>query len=54
MLLTKTKRQLRTGVKLMNQVLSVLKMEKAPDKTFIGRITKGFIPGILPFTLRAS
>ncbi|MCX4029628.1 reverse transcriptase/maturase family protein [Spartinivicinus marinus] len=41
-LLTKTKRQLRTGVKLMNQVLSVLKMEKAPDKTFIGRITKGF------------
>jgi hypothetical protein len=27
---------------------------QAPDKTFIGRIKKGFIPGILPFTLRAS
>lgn len=41
-LLTHPKRQLRTGVRIMNQVLSTLKMEKAPDKTFIGRIVKGF------------
>ena len=26
----------------MNQVLGRLKLKKAPDKTFIGRIAKGF------------
>lgn len=41
LLLCKTRRQLRVGVRLMNQVLALLKMEKAPDKTFIGRLDKG-------------
>jgi hypothetical protein len=41
-LLTKTKRQLRTGVRLMNQVLVNLGLDKAKDKTFIGRIARGF------------
>ncbi|MGI0116762.1 reverse transcriptase domain-containing protein [Zooshikella sp. RANM57] len=40
--LTRTKRQLRKAVRLMNQVLNTLHMEKAPDKTFIGRIAKQF------------
>jgi RNA-directed DNA polymerase len=34
-------------VRTVNQHFNQLKMAQAPDKTFIGRIEKGFIPGIL-------
>jgi hypothetical protein len=40
--LTKTQTQLRKVVKITNQVLTALKQTKHPDKTFIGRIQKGF------------
>jgi RNA-directed DNA polymerase len=52
--LTKTRWHLRKAVKIVNQYFNQLKVAQAPDKTFIGRISKGFILGILPFTLRAS
>ncbi len=32
----------RTRVKVVNQVLGALRLEKHPDKTFIGRIERGF------------
>jgi hypothetical protein len=34
--------QLRGAVKLVNQTLRALSLEKHPDKTFIGRIERGF------------
>ncbi len=37
-----TRWKLRTVVMLVNQVLASLRLEKHPDKTFIGRISKGF------------
>ena len=40
--LAKTRRNLRRAVKQTNQLLSTLKLEKHPDKTFIGLIEKGF------------
>jgi RNA-directed DNA polymerase len=52
--LAKTRWHLRKAVRTVNQHFYQLKVAQAPDKTFIGRIAKGFIPGILPFTLRAS
>jgi retron-type reverse transcriptase len=52
--LAKTRWHLRKAVRTVNQHFHQLKVEQAPDKTFIGRIEKEFIPGILPFTLRAS
>jgi hypothetical protein len=54
LILTKTRWQNRKAVKQLNQILNQLKVEKHSDKTFIGKIENGFIPGILPFTLRAS
>jgi hypothetical protein len=33
---------LRKAVKVVNQVLSSLRLEKHPEKTFIGRIDRGF------------
>jgi RNA-directed DNA polymerase len=53
-ILAKTRCHLRKAVRTVNQHFNQLKVEQAPDKTFIGRIEKRFIPGILPFTLRAS
>jgi RNA-directed DNA polymerase len=53
-ILAKTRWHLRKAVRTANQHFSELKIEQAPDKTFIGRIAKDFIAGILPFTLRAS
>ncbi|PKG99501.1 hypothetical protein CXF95_09740 [Paraglaciecola sp. MB-3u-78] len=50
----KTRWHLCKAVRTVNQHFHQLKVEQAPDKTFIGRIEKEFIPGILPFTLRAS
>ncbi|WP_088329932.1 hypothetical protein [Lacimicrobium sp. SS2-24] len=55
--LAKTRWHLRKGVKTVNQHFNQLKVEQAQNKTFIGRIKKGFvffISGILPSILRAS
>lgn len=40
--LTPTRWKLRRAVKVVNQVLASLRLQKHPDKTFIGRIEKGF------------
>jgi len=40
--LAKTRHPLRKAIKTANQILTQLKLEKAPDKTFIGRIKKTF------------
>jgi retron-type reverse transcriptase len=42
LILSKTRWQNRKAVKQLNQILSALKVEKHPDKTFIGKIDKGF------------
>ena len=41
-ILAKTRWHLRKAVKKVNQHFNQLKVEQAPDKTFIGRIQKGF------------
>ena len=41
-LLAATRWKLRRAVKAINEVLGVLELEKHPDKTFIGRIERGF------------
>ncbi len=40
--LTPTRWTLRKAVRVLNRVLTRLKLAKHPDKTFIGRIAKGF------------
>ncbi|MDZ7870704.1 MAG: reverse transcriptase domain-containing protein [Rheinheimera sp.] len=40
--LCKTRWQLRSAVRLIHNQLSELKLSKAPDKTFIGKVSKGF------------
>ena len=42
LILAPTRWKLRRAVKTLNQGLEDLKLEKHPDKTFIGRIDKGF------------
>jgi Reverse transcriptase (RNA-dependent DNA polymerase) len=42
LILASTRWQLRGAVKAVNQVLGGLGLEKHPDKTFIGRIERGF------------
>ena len=42
LILSKTRWQNRKAVRLLNQVFSELKIAQHPDKTFIGRIEKGF------------
>ncbi len=42
LVLARTRWQLRRAVKLVNQALASLAVEKHPDKTFIGRIERGF------------
>ena len=42
LILAPTRRQLRGAVKVVNQMLGALMLEKHPDKTFIGRIERGF------------
>lgn len=39
---SRTRWQLRGAVKVVNQTLGALSREKHPDKTFIGRIERGF------------
>jgi hypothetical protein len=40
--LAPTRWKLRKAVNVVNQVLASLQLDKHPDKTFIGRIVKGF------------
>ena len=42
LILAPTRWQLRAAVKVANQTLGALSLEKRPDKTFIGRIERGF------------
>ena len=42
LVLAPTRWKLRRAVRVLNQVLSSLKLEKHPEKTFIGRIERGF------------
>lgn len=41
-ILASKKWKLRAAIKIVNQILDQLKLEKHPDKTFIGKIEKGF------------
>jgi hypothetical protein len=42
LILATTRWKLREAIRVLNQAFSELKLEKHPDKTFIGRIEKGF------------
>lgn len=42
LILTSTRWKLRRAVKTLNETFTALKLKKHPDKTFIGRIEKGF------------
>jgi hypothetical protein len=42
LVLTKTRWQLRRAVRTLNQTFAELKVSPHPDKTFIGRIERGF------------
>jgi RNA-directed DNA polymerase len=42
LILTKTRWHNRKAVKQLNQILNQLKVEKHPDKTYIGKIENGF------------
>lgn len=41
-ILTPTRWKLRRAIRAVNQVMNQLQVEKHPDKTFIGRIARGF------------
>ncbi|NEO96757.1 MAG: hypothetical protein F6K56_44290 [Moorea sp. SIO3G5] len=41
-ILAPTRWKLRKGIKVVNQVMAELRVEKHPEKTFIGRIAQGF------------
>ena len=42
LILAPTRWQLRGAVKVVNETLGTLSLEKHPDKTFIGKIERGF------------
>ena len=42
LILAPTRWQLRGAVKVVNQLLGALRLEKHPDKRFIGKIERGF------------
>ena len=42
LILAPTRWKLREAIRVLNQTFSELRLEKHPDKTFIGRIEKGF------------
>ncbi|NEP26260.1 MAG: hypothetical protein F6K49_31130 [Moorea sp. SIO3I6] len=42
LILAPTRWKLRKGIKVVNQVMAELRVEKHPEKTFIGRIAQGF------------
>ncbi len=37
-----TRWKLRSAIRIVNEVLNVLKVEKHSDKTFIGKVERGF------------
>jgi hypothetical protein len=41
-ILARTRWQLRRAIKTLNQIFSALRLKQHPDKTFIGRIERGF------------
>lgn len=41
-ILTRTRWQLRRAIKTLNQIFNSLKLKQHPDKTFIGKIERGF------------
>jgi hypothetical protein len=41
-LLAPTRHKLRRAVRVLNQTFDALGLEKHPDKTFIGRVERGF------------
>ncbi len=46
LIMTETRWQNRKAIKQFNVILNRLKLKKHPDKTFIGRVEKGFnFPG---------
>ena len=47
--LAPTRWRFRKAVRLVNQVLGPLSLSKHPDKTFIGRIERGFDSPLLSF-----
>ncbi|MEH6579730.1 MAG: reverse transcriptase/maturase family protein [Amphritea sp.] len=42
LIMSATRWQLKRAIRLLNQTFNELKIEQAPDKTFIGRIERGF------------
>jgi RNA-directed DNA polymerase len=48
-ILAKTRWSLRKAVRTVNQHFNQLKVEQAPDKTFIGKISRGLGFSRLPF-----
>ncbi len=47
LVLSPTRWKLRRAVRAVNRVLGALRLETHPDKTFIGRIERGFdLPGL--------
>jgi len=42
LILVPTRWKLRRAVKTLNEIFNTLKLEKHPDKTFVGRIERGF------------
>ena len=42
LILAKTRWKLKKAIRVLNQTFDELKLEKHPDKTFIGRVEKGF------------
>jgi hypothetical protein len=42
LILAPTRWKLREAIRVLNQTFSELRLEKHPDKTFIGHIEKGF------------
>ena len=42
LILAPTRWKLREAIRVLNQTFSELRLEKHPEKTFIGRIEKGF------------
>ena len=42
MILAPTRWKLRKAVRIVNQTLAELKVQQHPDKTFVGRVSRGF------------
>ncbi len=42
MVIAPTRWKLRVAIRIVNETLNMLRVEKHPDKTFIGRVGRGF------------